>query len=283
MPSVPQPGDEIYVETYLHLSHGVDDVRGGRATVTRVVTDVIGGRGVPFVEVAEHPDSLYNWEDLAEKQTGLAAQFGEARARVDPDMRPQFNDDMMTEDERRATYETVPGSDGAPPSSRSASSQRDRATAAALTLSVVAAIVFLLDRWSKDVVLRGFLPGESRPVIPHLLWWTYVQNQHGAFGMFGDSPVLLIVLAVIVLGIFAYSFRDAVRRSRIVRVAFGMIVGGAIGNIVDRFQHRWVVDFIDFRTIWPNVFNVADACITIGVALLVIESLRRGESRRRTT
>jgi signal peptidase II len=54
-----------------------------------------------------------------------------------------------------------------------------------------------------------------------------------------------------------------------------MIVGGAIGNIVDRFQHRWVVDFIDFRTIWPNVFNVADACITVGVGLLVLSQLIR--------
>jgi signal peptidase II len=144
-----------------------------------------------------------------------------------------------------------------------------------IVLWLVALLVFLLDRWSKTVVLHSFAPGESRIVVPHLLWWTYVQNTHGAFGMFGNSPMLLIVLALIVLGVFAYAFRDAVRHSTVVRIAFGMIVGGAIGNIVDRFQHRWVVDFIDFRTIWPNVFNVADACITVGVALLVLASLRR--------
>lgn len=119
------------------------------------------------------------------------------------------------------------------------------------------------------------MPGESRLVVPHVLWFTYVQNTHGAFGLFGNSPILLIVLALIVLTVFAYAFRDAVKHSTLVRIAFGMILGGAIGNIVDRFQHQWVVDFIDFRTIWPNVFNVADACITVGVALLVIASLRR--------
>ncbi len=144
-----------------------------------------------------------------------------------------------------------------------------------ILLWLVAIVVFLLDRWSKTIVLSHFMPGESRPVVPHLLWWTYVQNVHGAFGMFGNSPALLVVLALIVLVVFAYAFRDAVRHSNVVRVAFGMIVGGAIGNIVDRFQHQWVVDFIDFRTIWPNVFNVADACITVGVALLVLASLRR--------
>ncbi|HTW83887.1 MAG TPA: signal peptidase II [Candidatus Sulfotelmatobacter sp.] len=148
-----------------------------------------------------------------------------------------------------------------------------------ILLWVVALVVFLLDRWTKSVVLTHFLPGESRLVIPHLLWFTYVQNTHGAFGLFGNSPLLLIVLACLVLALFAYAFRDAVRRSNLVRVAFGMIVGGAIGNIVDRFQHQWVVDFIDFKTIWPNVFNVADSCITIGVALLILASLRR-EARR---
>ena len=146
-------------------------------------------------------------------------------------------------------------------------------------LWLVAIVVFLLDRWSKTVVLHAFMPGESRLVIPHLLWWTYVQNVHGAFGLFGNSPVLLIVMALIVLGVFAYAFRDAVRHSTLVRIAFGMILGGAIGNIVDRLQHHSVIDFIDFKTIWPNVFNVADACITVGVALLVIASLR-GEARR---
>jgi signal peptidase II len=135
--------------------------------------------------------------------------------------------------------------------------------------------VFLLDRWSKTVVLTHFLPGQSELVIPHLLWWTYVQNTHGAFGLFGNSPIILIGLAVLVLAVFTYAFRDAVRSSALVRIAFGMIVGGAIGNVVDRFQHQWVVDFIDFKTIWPNVFNVADSAITIGVVLLVLGSLGR--------
>jgi signal peptidase II len=142
-------------------------------------------------------------------------------------------------------------------------------------LWLAALVVFVLDRWTKTLVMSSFFPGESRLVIPHLLWWTYVQNTHGAFGLFGNSPVLLITLAIIVLTIFALAFRDAVQRSLLVRIAFGMIVGGAVGNIVDRLQHRWVVDFIDFKTIWPNVFNVADASITIGVGLLIIASLRR--------
>jgi signal peptidase II len=144
-----------------------------------------------------------------------------------------------------------------------------------ILLWLVAIVVFLLDRWSKTYILSHGMSCTQREVIPGLLRCTYVQNTHGAFGMFGNSPMLLIVLALAVLAVFAYAFRDAVQKSTVVRIAFGMIVGGAIGNIVDRFQHQWVVDFIDFYRIWPNVFNVADAAITIGVGLLIIASLRR--------
>lgn len=144
-----------------------------------------------------------------------------------------------------------------------------------LQLFGVAAIVVALDQFTKRIVTAGFLPGESRIVIPHLLKWTYEQNQHGAFGMFGSSPVLLVLMALIVLLIFWYSFRDQARQSLLVRIAFGMILGGAVGNIVDRLHYRWVVDFIDFYRIWPNIFNVADACITIGVILLILASLAR--------
>jgi signal peptidase II len=146
-------------------------------------------------------------------------------------------------------------------------------------LWIVAAVVFLLDRWTKSLIAAHFLPGQSALVVPHLLWWTYVQNTHGAFGMFGSQPVLLIGLALLVLALFAYAFRDAVRSSLVVRIAFGAIVGGAAGNIVDRLQHQYVVDFIDFKNIWPNVFNAADSCITVGVIVLILASLRADKKR----
>lgn len=155
------------------------------------------------------------------------------------------------------------------------SAQAGRTGRPVILLWLVAIVVFVLDRLSKAYILSHEWSCQQREVIPHLLRCTYVQNTHGAFGMFGNSPVLLIVLAILVLAVFAFAFRDAVQRSGLVRIAFGMIVGGALGNIVDRFQHQWVVDFIDFYTIWPNVFNVADSAITIGVALLILASLRR--------
>jgi signal peptidase II len=143
----------------------------------------------------------------------------------------------------------------------------------ALLIAAVAIAVFAADQYTKSLIRKYFLPGESRYVIPHFLRWTYERNVHGAFGLFGNSAVLLIGMAIVVLVLFWFSFRDAAARSMTVRIAFGMIVGGAIGNIVDRLHYGYVIDFIDFYRIWPNIFNVGDSCITIGVGLLLLSSL----------
>ncbi len=142
-----------------------------------------------------------------------------------------------------------------------------------LVIAGVAIAVLWADQFTKHLIVTNFMPGESRYVIPHLLKWTYERNTHGAFGLFGSSAVMLIGMAIIVLVLFWFSFRDAAARSWTVRIAFGMIVGGAIGNIVDRVHHGYVIDFIDFYRIWPNIFNVGDACITTGVGLLILSSL----------
>jgi signal peptidase II len=147
---------------------------------------------------------------------------------------------------------------------------------APVVLGGAALAVLALDQLTKHFVATDFEPGESRVAIPHLLYWTFVQNIHGAFGLFGSQIWLLVGMALAVLAIFWFAFRDAAEQSLLVRIAFGAIVGGAIGNIIDRFHYGFVVDFIDLR--WWPVFNVADSCITIGVGLLLLSSLGRERS-----
>jgi signal peptidase II len=142
-----------------------------------------------------------------------------------------------------------------------------------LTVGLVAAIVIALDQWAKWWIVNHLDPAfPGKDIFPGLRW-TYEQNTHGAFGFFGSNTFLLIAMALVVLVVFWVAFKDSAHKSLIVRIAFGMIVGGAIGNIVDRLHYKFVVDFIDFYRIWPNIFNVADACITTGVALLILSSL----------
>jgi signal peptidase II len=143
-----------------------------------------------------------------------------------------------------------------------------------LVIALVAIAVLWLDQYTKHLVLSHVRYGSYvHMVIPHFLRWNFAENYHGAFGLFGSNAVYLIGMAIVVLVLFWFSFRDAAARSRTVRVAFGMIAGGAIGNIVDRLHYGYVIDFIDFYRIWPNIFNVADSCITIGVGLLLLSSL----------
>ncbi len=159
-------------------------------------------------------------------------------------------------------------------------SQHQKSSVTALAVSVVALVAFAADQYTKRLVQHALLPNESRVAIPHLLRWTYERNYHGAFGLFGSNATLLVAMAVLVLVLFWISFREAAMQSRLVRLAFGLIVGGAIGNIVDRIHFGYVVDFIDFYRVWPNIFNVGDSCVTIGVVLLLLSSLLA--SRRRT-
>lgn len=144
-----------------------------------------------------------------------------------------------------------------------------------LVVALVAVLVLWADQVTKRMIAAECVPDfpACRTVIPNLLRLTYERNVHGAFGLFGNNAVLLIAMAIVVLVLFWYSFRDAAARSMTVRIAFGMIVGGAIGNIVDRLHYGYVIDFIDFYRIWPNIFNVGDSCITVGVGLLLLSSL----------
>jgi signal peptidase II len=155
----------------------------------------------------------------------------------------------------------------------SLSRNRNFSLAGALVVASAAILVLWADQYSKHLIITTCAPGPCRAIIPNLLNWTYERNVHGAFGLFGSNAVMLIGMAIVVLVLFWFSFREAAARSQMVRIAFGMIVGGAIGNIVDRLHYGYVIDFIDFYRIWPNIFNVADACITTAVGLLLLSSV----------
>ncbi len=157
---------------------------------------------------------------------------------------------------------------------------RNRNFNSAGLILVVAAIAFAADQWSKRLIIARICNGDATlrfcrhpELIPGLLNFWATQNHHGAFGLFGSNGKLLLVLALAVLVVFWFAFRDHAAKSRLVSVAFGMIVGGAIGNMIDRVHYGYVVDFINFYGIWPNIFNIGDSCITVGVILLLFSSL----------
>jgi len=96
-------------------------------------------------------------------------------------------------------------------------------------LSVVLSVL-VADQFTKWLVMMRLEPGNGNDVIPGMVSWTYVKNARGAYGLFGDQPWFLVIMAVGVLGFFAYAFRDLVARSVTAQLAYGFIVGGALGN-----------------------------------------------------
>ncbi len=150
----------------------------------------------------------------------------------------------------------------------------------------LAGIVVLLDQLTKLVVVRGFALGERQPVIPGWFDFTLVYNRGAAFsflaGADGWQRWFFIGVGVAAAGFILYLL---VRHGsqKLFGVALALILGGAIGNVIDRIARGQVVDFLlahwQDRWYFP-AFNVADAAITVGAALLILDELLRvGKSR----
>ena len=129
----------------------------------------------------------------------------------------------------------------------------------------------------KYTVASNLPLGGSVTVIPHWLWVHYTHNYHGAMGLFGHNQFLLIVLAVAVLLILVFMLREAIAHSVLAQIAFGIIAGGAVGNLIDRLAHGYVIDYISARSFY--IFNFADACITAGTLLLILDAFRHRQAR----
>ncbi len=140
---------------------------------------------------------------------------------------------------------------------------------------IVAVLILALDQLSKHWVVAHVNDGRAHTVIPGLLDWIFVQNTHGAYGLFGDRPWFLIGIAALAFVVLWLHFRDRAQHSQLTAISLGFVLGGAIGNIADRLHYGFVVDFIRVLPL-PifEVFNVADAAISLGIVALVVTSLR---------
>lgn len=142
----------------------------------------------------------------------------------------------------------------------------------------LALFIVILDQLTKAWVISGIDLREMRQVavLPPIFNLTWVENRGVSFGLFGDGSArwYLSVFSIMVAGALAWWALKADRRLLI--TAIGLVMGGAIGNVIDRVRFGFVVDFLDFSGtgFFPWVFNVADSAISIGVVLLIWDSLR---------
>jgi len=150
-----------------------------------------------------------------------------------------------------------------------------------LLLAAVAGTVLLLDQVTKTMIQHAMQLRESISVVDGLFSLTYIRNTGAAFGLFagradGLRMAFFGTVSVVAIVFLWTLFARTPREAWLGRLAIALVMGGAMGNLVDRIRFGEVVDFLDFyigRYHWP-AFNVADSCISIGVALMVWHFIR---------
>lgn len=135
---------------------------------------------------------------------------------------------------------------------------------------LIAIFVVILDQITKAIVITCLKYGESYLIINKIFYLTLVKNTGAAFGTFKNQAAFFILVSIIAI-IFIVIFLSKKKVNLYLPLA--LILGGAIGNLIDRLRFGYVVDFLDFK-VWP-VFNVADSCISIGAFLLFLLIIKR--------
>jgi signal peptidase II len=149
-------------------------------------------------------------------------------------------------------------------------------------------ISLVLDILTKYLVSSNLSYSDRIPVIEGFFYLTHVRNTGAAFGLFQDAPVAIrltffIGVSIVAIGIIIQFFYKLAPGDRLSAFALGLILGGAVGNLIDRIRLLEVIDFLHFVLwggyVWPD-FNLADTWIVVGVSFLVLELLAsEGEER----
>ncbi len=139
----------------------------------------------------------------------------------------------------------------------------------AIVSLIVAALIAVVDQIIKYFVVIYLEPVSSVVAIPYILELTYYENSGVAFGMFKDNRWIFVALTSIVIIAFVVLLFKNGRNSKLFSIAATLIIGGGIGNLIDRLVYGFVVDYLSL-SFFPPVCNFADYCITAGTILLVI-------------
>lgn len=151
-----------------------------------------------------------------------------------------------------------------------------------MVLMGISMLVLALDQFTKLLVVKTMVLNESVPVLPDLLYLTYIQNPGTAFGFMSNMETMVripfFIVATAGATFIVCMYHKMIAPERVLtRIALGLVWGGALGNLVDRLLYGRVIDFIEMRfheyQWFPYIFNVADSCITVGLCYLLFEFL----------
>ena len=137
--------------------------------------------------------------------------------------------------------------------------------------------VVALDQFTKNIVMRSMVPGQSIPLIQNVFHLTYVLNPGAAFGILSNQRMFLLLTGAVLIAAAAYFYPLLKKSDGCLKLGATSILSGAVANLIDRIQTGCVVDFFDFR-IWP-VFNVADIAIVLGMGFMIYSILFRLDTK----
>lgn len=151
-----------------------------------------------------------------------------------------------------------------------------------MTLMFIMAIIFLLtDQISKLLVVNFLNSSNSVVLVKDFFYLTYVHNTGAAFSILTGKRIFLVIVAIIIITILIFYLRKNPPKEKFVKVSYALIIGGSLGNLIDRVVRGYVVDFIDVKIFDYNfpIFNLADTFIVIGVLILLIEMIRKDKKK----
>lgn len=143
---------------------------------------------------------------------------------------------------------------------------------------IILSIIFIIiDQLSKIIIVNNLTNNKSIEVIKSFFYLTYTNNKGAAFSILTGRRILLILVALIVIGVLIYYVIKNKIEGKVNKIALSLVIGGSIGNLIDRILRGAVIDFIDVKIFGYNfpIFNLADTFIVIGVFLLIIEMFRK--------
>lgn len=140
-----------------------------------------------------------------------------------------------------------------------------------LKILLIIISIFLLDRFTKVLVINNLTLGESLSVIDGFFNITYVNNHGAAFGIMDGKVIFIIIVSVLIFAYLIYEIRKD-SHSKLITTSISFVIGGLLGNLFDRVVYGHVIDFFDFNFFGYDfaIFNVGDAFIVIGTVLLAI-------------
>ncbi|EEK71893.1 Lipoprotein signal peptidase [Bacillus mycoides] len=147
---------------------------------------------------------------------------------------------------------------------------------------VIALFVIAIDQISKWLIVKNMELGTSIPIIDNVLYITSHRNRGAAWGILENKMWFFYIITVIFVAFIVFYMKKYAKTDKLLGISLGLILGGAIGNFIDRVFRQEVVDFIHVYIFSYNypVFNIADSALCIGVVLIIIQTVLEGKKAK---